>query len=152
MRKAILLTGLTGLLFLGYRYVGGHGPVAQYESFAEEVLHRRYDAAAAMSEGLSAADLEKLGSQERIGGGPPMFQALFPSRFAIDSKDRGPDGSVTLHAVQTVLFNPAGVESAIRPAMYATLKQVVTLRKTAGGWRVIAFSNTFEKMDTLTGR
>ena len=128
------------------------GPESQYKAFAEEVLNRRYEAAAAMTEGLTASDLERLGSQERIGGGPPMFQKLFPSRYVIDSKETDADGAVTLHATQTVLFNPAGVESAIRPAMYATLKQVVTLRKSGGAWRVVKFTNTFEKMDSVSGR
>jgi hypothetical protein len=59
---------------------------------------------------------------------------------------------VTLHATQTVLFNPAGVESATRPAMFATLKQVVTLRKGSSGWRITAFENNFEKMDAVTHR
>lgn len=147
MKKAVILAALIGIAFLGYRSFASQGPEATYKAFAEEVLHRRYDAAAAMSEGLSAADLEKLGSQERIGAGPPMFQQLFPSQYAITSKDRNADGTVTLHAVQTVNFNPVGVESAIRPAMVAKLRQVITLRKGEGGWRVMAFSNTFESMN-----
>ena len=81
-----------------------------------------------------------------------MFQTLFPSRFEVTSRETAPDGALVLHAVQTVLFNPAGVESAVRPAMYATMNQTVTLRKTAGGWKVAAFENTFGKMDPLTGR
>ena len=59
---------------------------------------------------------------------------------------------MTLHATQTVRFNPAGVESATRPAMFATLKQVVTLHKGSNGWRVIAFENNFDKMDSLSQR
>jgi hypothetical protein len=51
-----------------------------------------------------------------------------------------------------VLFKPAGVESAVRPAMYATMNQTVTLRKTVGGWKVAAFDNKFGKMDSLTAR
>ena len=61
-------------------------------------------------------------------------------------------GVVTINATQTVLFNPQGVESAVRPAMYATLKQVTKLRNGAGGWKVIAFENTFGRMDSLTSR
>ena len=135
-----------------YRFGASSGPEAEYKRFAEEILQRRYDAAAAMADGLSAADLAEQGSQERIGAGPQMFQTLFPSRFTIDSVDKDASGAVTLHATQTVLFNPAGVESAVRPAMYATLKQVVTLHKTADGWRVTAFSNAFDKMDSLNHR
>jgi len=81
-----------------------------------------------------------------------MFQQLFPSRFTIDSKETNADGSVTLHATQLVRFNPAGVESAVRPAMMATLKQVVTLRKDGGDWRVVQFKNTFDRMDSTSGR
>lgn len=152
MKKALAVLALIVVGVLVYRYVDSHGPEARYRSFAEEILHRRYEAAAGMADGLSQADLEKLGSQERIGGGPPMFQTLFPSRFSIESQETAPDGAVTLHATQTVLFNPAGVESAVRPAMFATLKQVVTLRKSGGEWRVTEFSNTLDKMDTLSAR
>ncbi len=150
MKKAVLLAIVIGAAFLVYRTTAG-GPETQYKKFAEEILHRQYDAAAAMADGLSAADLARQGSQERIGAGPEMFQTFFPSRFHIESVEKESD-AVTLHATQTVLFNPAGVESASRPAMYATLKQVVTLRKGGGDWKVTAFSNTFEKMDSLSQR
>jgi hypothetical protein len=102
-----------------------------------------------LCEGLTAADLAKLGTQERIGAGPQMFQTLFPSRYEIHSREAGPDGVVTIHATQTVQFNPAGVESAVRPAMFATLNQVVTMRKGTAGWRVTSFENVFEKMDSV---
>jgi len=151
MRRLIALVVLAGAAFGGYRaYSISYGPVAHYRKFAEEILHRRYDAAAAMCDGLSAADLEKLGSQERIGAGSPMFQTLFPSLFDIQSRETTADGLTLIHAVQTVRFNPAGVESAMRPAMFATLKQVVTLRNGSGGWKVVSFENTFMKMDSTS--
>lgn len=152
MKKALGVVGLLAIAFAGYRYAAAGGPEGRYKLFAEEVLHRRYDAAAGMADGLSAGDLEKVGTQEHIGAGPQMFQTLFPSRYRIESSETTPSGDVTLHAVQTVLFNPEGVESAVRPAMFATMKQVVTLRKRADGWRVVSFTNTFEKMDTLSRR
>ena len=153
MRRIVVLLILVGSFALGYYwYHARRAPIMQYEAFANEVLHRRYEAAAAMADGLSATDLEKLGSQERIGAGPSMFQTLFPSRFTIESQETGSDGVVTIHATQTVLFNPAGVESAVRPAMYATLKQVTRLKNGSGGWKVVEFENSFEKMDSLTSR
>ena len=153
MRRLVVVLVVLGAAFLGYRYYrGSHAPVKHYKAFAEEILHRRYDAAAEMAEGLTAANLAKKGSQERIGAGPEMFQTLFPSRFAIESQETGPDGELTINATQTVLFNPQGVESAVRPAMYATMKQVTKLRNGGQGWKVVGFENKFEKMDTLTVR
>lgn len=153
MRRLIVLLIALVALFAGYRYYRNtSGPVNRYKAFAEEVLHRRYDAAAAMTDGMTAAELEKQGSQERIGAGPPMFQTIFPSRFAIDSRESGADGVVTINATQTVLFNPVGVESAVRPAMFATLKQVTKLRSVSGDWKVVAFENTFVAMDSTSRR
>jgi len=138
--------------FFGYRRFAAHDAVEQrYMTFAEEILQRHYDKAAAMSDGLTAADLETRGSQERIGAGPAMLQTLFASRFVVTSRSSAPDGSVILHATQTVLFNPPGVESA-RPAMKAMLKQVVTLHKRGDEWKVTAFENAFDGMETLTSR
>lgn len=135
---------------IGYQYYRGtYAPMHCYKTFAEEMLHRRYDAAAAIAEGLTAADLARLGSQERIGAGPAMFQTIFPSQFAIHSRDTSTDGVVTINATQTVLFNPAGVESALRPAMYATLKQVTKVRDGSQGWKVVAFERSFETMDAV---
>jgi hypothetical protein len=153
LKKLVILAVCLIAAGFGYRYFsGGDRAEARYKEFAEEILHRRYSAAAAMSDGLTAADLEKLGSQERIGAGPAMFQKLFRSRFDINSRTDAPDGSVVFHATQLVRFNPAGVESAIRPAMFATLRQVVTLRKKDGDWKVTAFENVFEKLDSTPTR
>jgi len=152
MKRAVLVVIVLAGAFAGYRHFFSVDRVeAKYRAFAEEVLNRRYDAAAAMSDGLTAADLEELGSQERIGAGVQMFQTLFPSRFVVDSRDKGPDGAVVLHATQTVLFNPVGVESAF-PAMKATLKQVVTMRKKEGEWKIAAFENNFESLDSVPRR
>jgi hypothetical protein len=134
---------------LGFRYYSSSGPERVYRKFAEEVVQRNYAAAAAMCDGLSADDLSKLGTQEHIGAGPAMFQKLFPSRFKVESSETQPDGSVDLNAVQTVFFNPVGVESAIRPAMFATMRQHVTMRKKDGAWKVAAFENVFQTMDNV---
>jgi hypothetical protein len=150
MKRLIVLLVVAAGALAGYRYYATSiAPERHYKAFAEEVLHRRYDAAAAMSDGLSADDLARNGTQESIGAGPAMFQTLFPSRFEVTSRETAPDGALVLHAVQTVLFNPAGVESAVRPAMAATMNQTVTLRKSAGGWKVAGFENKLGKVDSL---
>jgi hypothetical protein len=152
MRRVATAAVLVMAAFFAYRYYDGtFAPEKKYKDFAEEILKRHYDAAAAMTDGLSAQDLAQQGTQEKIGAGTAMFQTLFPSRFDIESRTATSLG-VTLHAVQTVLFNPPGVESATRPAMYARMNQVVALHKTDGGWKVTSFENKFDKMDSLTGR
>jgi hypothetical protein len=152
IRRLAAIAVLAIAPFAGYRYYDGtYAPEKKYRDFAEEIVRRHYDAAAAMTDGLSAQDLAKAGTQEKVGGGPTMFQTLFPSRFDVESRTATSLG-VTLHAVQTVLFNPPGVESATRPAMYAKMNQVVALHKTDGGWKVTSFENKFDKMDSLTGR
>lgn len=153
MKRAVAVVVVIAASFLAYRYYErSYAPVSHYKKFAEEILQRRYDAAAAMTDGIGAHDLEQQGSQEHIGAGPAMFQTLFPSLYNIESKEVANDGTVTLHAVQTVRFNPVGVESATRPAMFATLRQTVSLRKTSSGWKVTSFENKFLAMDSLGSR
>ncbi|MEA2337599.1 MAG: hypothetical protein QOE82_1606 [Thermoanaerobaculia bacterium] len=150
MKKLAPVIVLVGTI-AGYRYYATNAPMRVYERFAEAILHRQFDAAAAMTTGLTPAELERSGTQEKAGAGPAMFQTLFPSTFRIDSKEADSDGTVTLKSVQTVLFNPVGVESA-RPAMYLRMNQTVRLRKSASDWKVVSFENVFDKMDSLTGR
>jgi hypothetical protein len=152
MKRLLPVVILAAAAFLGFRYFGSSGPERVYRKFAEEVVQRNYAAAAAMCDGLSADDLSRLGTQEHIGAGPAMFQKLFPSRFTIESSGKRDDGSVDLEAVQTVYFNPVGVESAIRPAMFATMRQHVTMRKKDGAWKVAAFENAFQSMDNVPKR
>ena len=122
-------------------------PVQAYEAFAEEMAHHRFDRAAAMTDGMSADALSKSG-----GVDPAMLQTLFPSHFDVQSRQSAADGTLTLRAVQTVLFNPPGVESAVRPAMYATLNQTVSLRKSGRAWKIVAFDNKLDRMDSLVSR
>jgi hypothetical protein len=149
MRRAVVLAVLAAAAFAGYRYyTARYAPERVYRAFAEHVAWQRYDDAVKLCDGLTADDLKKAGTQEQIGAGPAMFQTLFPSRFEIQSRESAGD-DVTLHAIQTVLFNPVGIESAVRPAMYATMNQVVRLRRIEGTWKVASFENTFGTMDSM---
>lgn len=153
MKRAIVLAVIVAGAFAGYRrYTSDYAPVKLYKSFAEEVLQRHYDAAAALTEGMTATDVQRAGSQEKVGMGPAMFQTLFPSRYDIESKSLAADGTLTINAVQTILFNPPGVESALRPAMYAKMKQVVTMHKNGGAWKITSFENKFDSMDSASRR
>ena len=151
MRKVAIVLIIVAVAGYWY-YQTSHAPVNSYKAFAEEILHWRYDAAAAMTDGLSAAQLAQSGTQEKIGAGPAMFQTLFPSRITIESQERGSDGAITVKATQQVLFNPPGVESVMRPAMMALMKQTAALRKKDGAWKVVSFENSFGGMETMSSR
>lgn len=152
MRRIVLLIVVLGGAALGYRYYAkSYAPTEHYKRFAEAILHRQYDRAAEMADGLTADPLQHSGSQEHVGPGPEMFQTLFASRFNVESCETAADGAVMIHATQTVLFNPVGVEST-RPAMYALMKQTAGLKKGDGGWKITSFDNKFEKMDSMSGR
>ncbi|HKO00575.1 MAG TPA: hypothetical protein VJ032_02710 [Thermoanaerobaculia bacterium] len=120
-----------------------------YEKFAEEIIRRHYDVAAAMTTGMTEDELRASGTQEQTGGGPAMFQTLFPTRYQFESTTTASDGTLSINVVQEVRFNPAGVESAVRPAMAATMRQSATMRKVAGVWKIVSFQNKFEKMDSI---
>jgi hypothetical protein len=152
MKRLVVFAACAVAALISYRHLRVDSVEAEYEKFAEAILHRQYSVAAVMCDGLTADDLEQLGSQEHIGAGPAMFQTLFPSRFKVNDRRSLPDGSVVLNVSQTVLFNPVGVESAVRPAMYATLRQVVTFHKIRDAWKVTAFENVCEKVDGLATR
>jgi len=153
VKRVIAIVVVAAAAWFGYRwYDGSHAPVQHYIAFAEKILHRDFGGASMMTDGISAADLEKQGTQEHIGAGPQMFQQLFPSRYTIESQESAADGTVTLHAVQLVYFNPAGVESAVRPAMLAKMNQTVAMRKTSSGWKVTSFENKFASMEPASSR
>jgi hypothetical protein len=151
MKRIAAIVAIAAVAGFWY-YQTSRAPVNAYKAFAEEILRRHYDAAAAMTDGLTAVQLAQSGTQEKIGAGPTMFQTLFPSRFTIASQERGSDGTITVKATQQVLFNPPGVESVMRPAMMALMKQTVALRKKEGAWKVVSFENTFGGMETMSSR
>jgi len=153
VKRAIAIIVAAAAAYAGYRwYDGTRAPVQHYIAFAEKILHRDFNAASEMTDGIPAANLEKQGTQEHIGAGPQMFQKLFPSRYTVESQETAADGTLTLHAVQLVYFNPVGVESAVRPAMIARMNQTVGLRKTSSGWKVTSFENKFASMDSTSSR
>src|SRR5882724_10723320 len=101
MRKIVAVLMIAGAVAGYWYYQSSYAPASLYKAFAEEVLRRHYDAAAAMTAGLTAAGLARSGTQEKIGAGPAMFQTLFPSRFTIDSKQTAGDGTIMFKATQT---------------------------------------------------
>jgi len=78
---------------------------------------------------------------------PYSIQTLGRIDYALQSSERGADSNeVNLAVEQTVYFNPPGVESAMRAAMYMTIIHKVTMKKGDGGWKVVAFNPKVSKI------
>jgi hypothetical protein len=72
----------------------------------------------------------------------PM-EAYRGERVAIEGRESVSTGEVALTAKQVVFFDPPGITSGIGGAAAASFRQVVRMKKTPGGWRVVAFEPTF---------
>ena len=134
MKRAVVAVVVVAAAFLAYRhYDKSYSPVQHYKKFAEQILHRQYDAASELTDGIAAKDLEKQGSQEKIGAGPAMFQTLFPSRFAIESTESviiGVDPHKRSHTAAVV----AGQQVVDQLRVAATRTGIQQLQRWANEW------------------
>ena len=79
------------------------------------------------------------------------MQELRGTGYEVTSRTAGAAGvEVTLDVTQTVGFNPPGVESALRPAMKATVRHRATLQRTAAGWKVAALTSKLVGEDEIS--
>jgi hypothetical protein len=141
MKRLFLLALLAGGASLAYRYAVVDAPVRACKRFLEAWGAEETPAAAAMTEGESA----KASVETHILRGvcqAPM-EALRGSRCSVESRAKGPGGQEILTMHQVVAFDPPGVTTGIGGAMAASFRHVVTMRKTAAGWKVSAFEPTY---------
>ena len=55
MKRAVVAVVVLAAAFLGYRhYDKSYSPVQHYKKFAEQILHRQYDAASELTDGIAA--------------------------------------------------------------------------------------------------
>jgi hypothetical protein len=67
MKRLIAAAALLAAAFFGYRYYdASYAPERKYKEFAEEMLKRHYDSAAAMTDGLTAQDLARARRSDRV--------------------------------------------------------------------------------------
>ena len=81
-----------------------------------------------------------------------VLEVFHGTLYQVESKERLPDGDVQLEVKQTIFFDPAGVTSAIGGAMATHIHHSATVRRTAEGWRVVAFEPKYLDMGMLRRR
>lgn len=145
MRNALL--GLVVVALLAA--VGcSSGPEGTYKKFADSW------AANKVSEAISYAGSE--GARTAIGEktinalmGNAIQTPMGSSHSSIQTSSGTGPGEVVVQADQVVMYNPPGVESALRATMAARIHHTVTLARTADGWKVMAFNPTLVKTEEI---
>jgi len=140
MRKLVLLLLVAAAAALAYRsHRERAAPVRAFVAYADALAAGRHDLARQWATGDLAG--ARAGERHAVAGWVPV-EELRGTSYRVTSRRPGVSaGEVALEVTQTVAFNPPGVESALRAAMRATFRQRATVRRTASGWRVAAFSS-----------
>jgi hypothetical protein len=145
MKKLVLVLGLAVAALLGYRWFNGWRAVTVYEQFAEAWM--RGNRAEALKRGEAEA-VDFALDQHALRGMPSgaIMEAFRGSRHTIESRTRSTEGDLLLEATHTIFFDPPGVTTAIGGAMLTHIHHSATLRKTADGWKVVAFEPKYLDM------
>lgn len=151
MKNLLWILVLAGAALLGYRWFEGWRAVGAYKSFAEAWTHD--DRTAALKHAPADTVEDALGRHAFTGmPSGAVLEVFHGTLYQVESKERLPDGDVQLEVKQTIFFDPAGVTSAIGGAMATHIHHSATVRKTAEGWRVVAFEPKYLDMGMLRRR
>jgi hypothetical protein len=150
MKKLVGVLALAGAVVLGYRWYSDWRAVGVYKRFAEAWM--RDDRAAALRH--AQADAVDDAFNHAFAGMPSgaILESFHGTHYQVESKTVLPGGDYQLEVNQTIFFDPAGVTSAIGGAMATHIHHSATLRKTAEGWKVVAFEPKYIDMGTLRRR
>lgn len=141
MKRLLLALLVAGVAYGAYRYVVVEAPVRAFHEFAR--LWALEDTPAAVA--LTTGDDVRATVESRILRGvvrAPM-EALRGSRQEVESRDTGADGAVGVTVKQFVFYDPPGFTTGVGGAAIATIRHVARLKKSADGWRVVAWTPTF---------
>jgi hypothetical protein len=146
VKKLLLVALLLGGGYFAYRYFIGTAQARCYEQLADAWARGRTDEALQFSEGEEVRrSLERHPLTSLVDA--RMIEALHGIRSTVESSSPREDGQVAIEAKQTIAFDPPGATSAIGGAM--SFHHSVRLRKTDGGWKVVAFEPTFLEMRAI---
>jgi hypothetical protein len=140
VKKVFLLLILAGAGYLAYRHFSQAGPIKAYESFADNWVRSYNDQALKFADPAAMKTIPAEKSREYLLHSQ-LIDAYHGVRYSIqDLKEE--NGGVVLEAQQVLSYDPPGVTSALFGGMVASFRHVVTLKKTAEGWRVVSFEPT----------
>jgi hypothetical protein len=151
MKAFVGLILLAAAAYFGHGWHRDHEAFAAYENFAEAWVHEDRIAAARYGDADTVKHaLEKCAIRGTRGGA--AMQALRGDRYEVESRTRTPEGEQRLVVKQTVHFDPPGATTGIGGAMYAHYRHTASVRKTAEGWRIVAFEVQFLDMGEIRRR
>lgn len=151
MKRLVGLLLLAAAAFAAWYWFGSRGAYKAYEGFAEAwAQEKRAVAAQYGDEAAVKHAFEEKPLRGNAGGN--MMEAFRGTRYALESKQRSDDGDYDFVVKQTIFFDPPGVTSGIGGAMVARYRHEATVRKTADGWRVVAFEPTYLEMQEIRRR
>ena len=144
MRKILVLAILVAGGWFAWGKLQGSVAVDTYEAFT--LAWARGDLAAA----TELSDLRT--AQAALGENGPSRLMPYPigyvhrSDHVIESEVRsGP--TVEIDAVQTIAYDPPGVNSAVGGSATVSFRHHIALEESAEGWRVVAFDPAYEDGD-----
>ena len=141
MKKILLLAVLAGGAYFAYRYFVVDAPVRAAREFLRAWGKEDTPAAAAMTDGEAAKKAVETHILRGVCRAP--MEALGGSRSTVESRADEPSGEVLLTVMQIVAFDPPGQTSGFASSMAASFRHVLTMKKTASGWKVAAFDPKF---------
>jgi hypothetical protein len=142
---------LAGLAFSGYRWFGDRQVVSAYEKFADAWTRGDKDEMGRHGTADAAKDAFENHNLRGLQSGAAM-DALHGTRYAVESKTAAPGGDLKIEATQTIYFDPPGATTGIGGAMWTHIHHSATLRKTAEGWRIVAFEPKYVDMGEVRRR
>jgi len=152
MKKIVLLLLVVGASAYGYRSWIGSRAYAAYEGFAEAWAKEDRIAAEKFAAG---AEVVKHAFDDRAlrgtQGGAAM-EAFRGTSYAVELRAKEADGGERLVVVQTIRFDPPGRTTGVGGAMWAKFREEATVKKTAEGWRVVAFEPKYLEMGEVRRR
>ena len=145
LRRSLALSLALSAFLVVVNCAGGSAEKT-FEKFASAWADERTEDALAYCEGDSAKEAVKaLGISQLLS--PYSIQTLGRIDYEVQSTEKGANsGELNLTVEQQIYFNPPGVESAVRAAMYATVIHHVIMKKGSGGWKVVSFSPKVSKV------
>jgi hypothetical protein len=121
---------------------------AAYVKFAEAWTHGNRAAAAEVAEDEAV----RHALEERALRGLPsgsIIEAFRGTRYEVESAEFQPNGDLQREVMETIFFDPPGRTTALGGAMFTHIHHSATLRKAAGGWKVVAFEPRYVDMGSV---